>query len=287
MARNARPRDPSANDIVVQTELDQAVLKFGQELVRVRSGETTREITRNEAVFGKVFETATKGSPHAQRHYLDRMHAATQQHLKQIDSEIKYWGAYIRRKRKLLETARQRGDPEPEILPHPDDIVLDPHRGVRFLGPLDQAGLDRVRNQALQRDALFYQDALEHRLDKCRGPMEVRRGDAFFLANLFNMGLPERFRLSDDASVHRRMLYDRMPMRDLLKKTRAAWVACGQHDVTRGARFLPPDKMMAILHILRECKNEWREAGSDPSQVGPIATRTLARICGDFGIAQA
>lgn len=286
MARKPRQSSSAGNKRVAPNELDDAVLKFGQESVRVRSGETTKEITRNEAVFAKTFDSATKGSPHAQRHYLDRVNAAVEKRQKQVADDITSWTAHITRSRKRLEMARENSEPEPEILPHPDDIELDPRKGVRFRGPVDRAELEQIRNLALQRDALLYQYALERRLDKCRKPPEFCKGDAYSLAVLYNGLIPKRFRLSDNEFIDRNMRYRGISKRELLKKTRAAWVACGLHDVKRGARLLPPDKMMVVLDAFKQILKELHASNYDPGQIDQIANNAQTRIFEGLGIAQ-
>jgi hypothetical protein len=38
---------------------------------------------------------------------------------------------------------RSLGKPPPDILPHPDDIVIDPEKGVSFIGPTTKEEVGR------------------------------------------------------------------------------------------------------------------------------------------------
>lgn len=115
------------------------------------NGRVTR-MTEREAVMRAMFHKALNGSIMAQRTYLmmqleeDRRLAAEQ------DAIFNSWQEYYDRTKPLFEKAKENGEPEPELLPHPDDFEFDyGERSVSITGPRNRK--DALRFQKLREDA--------------------------------------------------------------------------------------------------------------------------------------
>lgn len=238
MTRERKRKDSTPEPM---TSLDHLVLDLGAEEIMIRSHGNTKKIAGDEALLRKAFETALKGSPHAQRQMLERLHLAEAKQQALREKDMAYWCDYRDRGWRAISAAKQRGDAEPRMLPHPDDIHIDPGAGVRIDGPMNEAEMkvcEVTRRTVL---AWLYQDALERRLDG-RSPCEgFEVGDAYSTALLVNEGLPKRLKLSSDDIINLRMRLAHLPKRTLLKDTKTAWKSAGQ-TFARGARVLPADR---------------------------------------------
>ncbi|WP_206423977.1 hypothetical protein, partial [Tsuneonella troitsensis] len=63
------------------------------------------------------------------------------------------WAEYKHEWGEAIERAKLAGREPPRPIPHPDDVLLDPHTGdVKFAGPLTKEARDRL-DQALMRRA--------------------------------------------------------------------------------------------------------------------------------------
>lgn len=118
------------------------------------NGRATR-MTEREAVMRALFHKAINGGYMAQRTYLmfqleeDRRLAAEQ------ERRFNSWQEYQDKVKPLFDEARKNGEPEPDLLPHPDDIEFDyGERSVKILGPLDRE--DAVRYDKWLKDAEIF-----------------------------------------------------------------------------------------------------------------------------------
>jgi len=121
--------------------------------VTIREGDRIIEIPTIQAVFRAMGMSALKGNRFVQKQLADLVgRMEEQQHQarmelfgKALDYKIA-WDAE-------LERSREAGRPEPTPVPHPDDIILDPHTGgVRIQGPQTKEQKARL-DQALERRA--------------------------------------------------------------------------------------------------------------------------------------
>lgn len=102
-------------------------------------------------------------SAYAQNHAVEAYHRAEHARRRAIHESIEAWGDYVRVQREAHARATRHGLPAPTTLPHPDDVLLDSERGVRFIGPYDKAATERLRMTLAMRDVLIVQDALQLR----------------------------------------------------------------------------------------------------------------------------
>ena len=212
-------------------------LSVNERPTSVREGDEISQIQAIEAVFLAQLKTALSGNAYAQKHISERYFWADRERRAEIEESNAFWRAYVARHRHAIAEAERNGEPPPAPLPHPDDVIIDDETGVRFIGPVDEAGVARLQETIKVRDILIMQDAL----DRCRtedAEGEGRPGTALLFATLLDNGVPVRFRLTETEWSLRMMRYDRMSKRALLKAVYGAWKALGRR-VPRG-RTLPP-----------------------------------------------
>jgi len=221
---------PKRRDIGLGNSRSVNVLAFkeGERPITIREGDATKETTEIEAVIRKQYATALAGNAYSLKHVIQRHDWAERERRQQRMNEIDIWQEYIAEKRQLIAEALARGEPEPVVLPHPDDIVIDYEKGARFIGPVDEASLASLNESLKIRDMLIMQDALDQ-----RGPDANPNGDvldrpgALLLAMLVNNIVPERHRLSDLEFQIRAVRYASTPKRKLLKMVYQGWREIG------------------------------------------------------------
>jgi len=234
-----RPKkdDPGMGDA---RSIDALVLKQAERRIAVREGEKIKEIPAIEAVLLAQYVSASKGNSHAQRHIIERYERAERARRRRIEAEIAIWESYISKLREAIAEAERNGEPPPEPLPHPDDVVIDHETGVRFIGPLHEEDVRRVEQTCRMRDVLFMQYALDRRQSgkpECEDPLD-EPGSALLHANMFNRSVPKRFRVSDDKICVRLLDYDCVPKRQLFKDVYQGWRSLGV-KIPRGRTFPP------------------------------------------------
>jgi len=200
------------------------------------SGST--ESTGIQAVARKQYLTAMKGNPLAQKHVIERYDLAERDRRRSIAEENEIWRYYCDRTRKEIADAKAKGETLPDPLPHPDDIVLDLDKGVRFIGPLVQEQVDDIEDACRTRDLLILQDQLDHRLtktDDVQDPLDGP-GAALLHACALNGWVPPRWRLSEGAMCSAMMRARNLTKRQLLKTVYRGWQSLGR-PVPRGETF--------------------------------------------------
>jgi hypothetical protein len=104
--------------------------------VLVREGERTIELPAIQAVFRAMGVSAMKGNRFAQRALAELVQAVeaedTQARLDYFKSAVNYKCTWEER----IEEARERGQPEPQPIPHPDDVFIDFRGDAKVCGPL-------------------------------------------------------------------------------------------------------------------------------------------------------
>ena len=144
----------------------------------------------------------------------------------EIEESNAFWREYVSRHREEIAEAERNGVSPPTPLPHPDDVIIDDVTGVRFVGPIDEAGVARIEQTIELRDLHLIQDVLEVRQAvDLHGP--DRPGTALAFAIILNNSLPPRLRLADAEAEAFMRPYEIMPKRQLLKTLYRAWRGVG------------------------------------------------------------
>jgi hypothetical protein len=127
---------------------NQYLLQEAYRPVLVREGEQTIELPAIQAVFRAMGVAAMKGNHSAQRMMTELVQSVEAEHnrlrLECAEETIKYKCEWERQ----IDQAREKGEPEPQPIPHPDDIMIDFRNGtVRICGPKtkdEKADLNRL-----------------------------------------------------------------------------------------------------------------------------------------------
>jgi len=214
------PQDLSLSD---QPTL-QAVLRASKRSVRMREGDKVTEVTAMDAVIQAIVAAALKGNARSQGLAVDLIRTAEQAHARDIAARNAIWSQIKERGYEVLADAARQGKPAPELLPHPDDIEIDPRTGPRVLGPVDAAEKAMYDNTIAFCELLLKQDALDcrptHRLN---GKALVEPGSALLLFSVLQSWLPPRLRKPDiDTSIELGR-YHRWPIRKLLLELHGGW----------------------------------------------------------------
>jgi hypothetical protein len=214
------PEAPAVHNQAVNA----AILKQANRDITVRDGEQTRTITAIEAVQRAQYQAALKGNPHAQKHLLDTYAQAKREEDARLAAEVTEWRERKERLQESFAAAAARGEPPPTIV-HPDDIIIDPAKGVRFIGPIDEDELAEMRERCGLRDVLIYLDELSRRQGNV-GPS----GESYAILMFFQLQntMPERFRLTSFQTVQLMMQAQRLNKKPLLEEIRRRFAAAGK-----------------------------------------------------------
>ena len=119
--------------------------------VTVREGEQIIELPAIQAVFRAMGVAAMKGNRFVQKTLTEMVGKMEAEH---YASRFELFGTMVEYKHKWgeeIERCRKAGLPEPQMIPHPDDIILNPNNGdTDILGPQTKEQKQRL-DQALER----------------------------------------------------------------------------------------------------------------------------------------
>lgn len=260
------------------TGIEKIIERVSSRKMAVRVNGERIDVSVAEALLIKNIETGMSGSPNAQRDALKLIREVEAKRRRMIEEEIEIARRYIAAARRQIAAARAKGLPEPVILPHPDDILIDPETGVRFVGPLNQADLDECRRTGARRDALILQDHYERRATTGRrrpSPGAAASG-LLLMASLADQSLPPRLQLTGSGMIDRMHAATQLTQRDLLKRLRALWRETGE-DVPRGAAFPVWFTEAAWLERVLDPVADWLRDGMKPDEIDAVV-REIAGV---------
>jgi hypothetical protein len=142
--------------------------------VTIREGEKIIQLPAIQAVFRAMNVSAMKGNRFAQRTMAELVSNMEADHHR---LRMEHFGTAIDYKRdwsEAIEVARKAGREEPNPIPHPDDILLNPNTGeVRILGPKtpeQRATYDQqiVRREQAQQEVSYFADQYRRARDPKR-----------------------------------------------------------------------------------------------------------------------
>lgn len=221
------------------------ILKEAERPLAVREGGNLTHIKTRAAVARSLYATAVKGHPYALRTVIEILERGEREEAREIAEDIAFWEEYRTDGLTRIAQAKRKGEPEPMPLPHPDDIVIEPGRRVRFVGPVDEADAAKFEKSRRLRDTLMMQDALDQKLAAITGKTP---GGALLMANVLDRQLPPRMRLGDGVMIFRQMHHEATPKRTLLKELYQAWHSLGA-ALPRGWTFPSLEYVETRLHF--------------------------------------
>jgi len=200
-------------------------LREAERLISVRDGEGVRQMTQIEAILRTQYLSASKGSAYAQKNIIERYERADRERRVALEANNELWRGYVREQRQEIALAAKNGTETPLFLPHPDDVVIDPDRGVIFRGPYDDESLQRTLENCDLRDAMLIQHVFNNREEgiKTTGPTT-----ALFCALELNRLSPKRFQLPDLTLTRTLLRLGQTTKRELKRLLKAAWGLLGR-----------------------------------------------------------
>lgn len=142
--------------------------------VTIREGENVIELPAIQAVFRAMGVSAMKGNRFAQRTMAELVGNMEAEHYR---LRMQHFGHAVEYKHgwtQAIDAAREAGRDEPQPIPHPDDILLDPNTcEVRILGPKTQeqrATYEQqiARRSEAQREVSYYAEQYRRARDPKR-----------------------------------------------------------------------------------------------------------------------
>jgi hypothetical protein len=224
-----RPRKASPDLELREQPVLAAALKGANKKITMREGGKTIEIPAREAVVQSVLVNALKGNARSQGLAMDIIRTADEANARDIRRRTEIWENYKQVALAEIAEAKKRGEPEPKLLPHPDDIEFDTETGPRFLGPMDEDDQRKLEETIYLREVLIMQEALDQRMTvRPNGEPQTEAGAAMLFAMLLEKAIPPRLRLSDWEWLRREGKYEAMPKRALLKLLFSSWRKLGR-----------------------------------------------------------
>ncbi len=264
----------------------EAVYRASRKLLKMREGDKIVEIRANDAIFQATVASAVKGNARSQGLAIDLMRTAEQTHAHEIAERNEYWRTYKEQATARLEAAAARKQPPPEILPHPDDILIDRYTGPRFIGPFDEQELSVYRGAQELCDVLLMQNALDARSDTdLHGEPLTQPGSALLLFLVFQQLLPLRMQMPQEVIFVRIGRFRRLPKRILVKELHAAWRRAGL-PIRRGTVMPDHGKSRTRLELMFTLCREAIAGRIDLEAVsrGEFSDN-VHEVCERFGIA--
>lgn len=217
------------------TDIERQSLKQAKQKVTIREGNTTKKISKEEAMIRKQEEMAMKGSAHAMHQSLMRIQRAQELQRQKADGDIESGRQFKKNLEILRQRAVENGDDPEAILPHPDDIIIT-DKGYRIKGPFDEESRKQFDQLRKEQEVWLYQDELEQRMRWSKYdpygeydelPLELQGGSALLMWSLTENCLPERMKLSSRELFDIQWAAHRMNKRELLKHLFQQWRSLG------------------------------------------------------------
>ncbi len=206
-----RPRKEPVMDAGIRA----AILEESKRTVTVQENGGTSQISTRDAVIRSQFKSAAQGNPYAQERFLKRVEQAEKEEMAAIEAVNVAAEIYIATRREEIEAAIQAGNPVPEFLPHPDDVIVEPGKPWKVDGPTDEQTAELIKRACAARDLLLMQHIYEER-NGPEGPALV----SLALMFIVNQALPKRMQLDESAVSFSR--FRRLPNAKLQKLIREA-----------------------------------------------------------------
>jgi hypothetical protein len=197
---SGRPRGRKRRGALVSSNkpTHDMILEEAYRTVSVREGDRVIELPAIQAVLRAMGVAAMKGNRFAQKTLTQIVqHVEQEHHAAQLES-IETFTEYKRRWGEEFARCRREGLPEPEQLPHPDDVIIDYRKGsLRLAGPITLEEKKKwdvllARRDEAQEEVLYY----GRKIKRSRGDKSFWRDQLLFEQRVFdkiNDNLPERY----------------------------------------------------------------------------------------------
>jgi hypothetical protein len=235
---------------VPSTELDTLILEEANRQLRVQENGAISHVSMRHAVLRALGQSAVKGNGYAAKVYLQHLGRAEAKRQAAVDEDIRYWTDYFRRVRETNQTLQEQGKPPLDLLPLEEDMVIDPKRGVRFIGPMSKEEVAMVENTCAQRDLFLIQHGWEFRNYRD----ERHKTAALLAAQELDRLVPKRYRLPPGSWERKIMRWEGTSKRELRKLLFQGWKALGH-------RWRPDDLPSSVAAFSKCMQQMWDIAG--------------------------
>lgn len=241
-----RPKKDDTLERIDPQSANALALEESRRLIKIKEDGEIKEIPTIEAALRAEVKSALGGNAYAQKTLINRYERAEEQKRREIAESCKFWREYIDTMQKYLVVMEAKGEPPMIFYPHPDDVIVDDEKGVRFAGPWDQESADRLGQLLKIRDTLIQQHALDVRKYPKTFPSKSvdQSQTALIMVFPINCDVPKRFQLADHEICSLVLSYEGMTMRALEKELYRRWRSLGL-EIRRGAVSLP------LRHLLK------------------------------------
>ncbi len=279
-------------------EVTDVMLRQLEQIISVRDGDRLIEISVLEATIRAQQAAALKGSVRAQQQIIESARRAKDEEAAWLEQHHAFWTSFQVMQREELDKQIAAGEKDPQVYPHPDDIVLKRGKRVRIVGPLDEEHAKHFTESQHLRDLMLMHYELDNRsaripadedaialLDSIREQLGLRLDDpfakvkgyvhedddpgGFFIAMWLNSLLPERMRIGEEDWYVEVLKVRRMTKRELLKATREGWRQLGVR-VKRGATLPPWSLLRRLLYLAIGLLKLSRSPDYDPEHVDAV-----------------
>lgn len=239
-----RPRKAEPDLKLSDQPVLEAARRAAAKKIKLREGDQTREVPAYEALMEAAVTHGIKGNARYAGMAIDYIRQADEAYARDLAHSVALWTTYKEYYSAQLDEARRAGIPEPEVYPHPDDIVIDIKTGPKFLGPWDDEENKQIQHTVRTCEVFLMQDQLDRRsATRLDGSPVKEPGTALYVFNAINESLPPRLKYSDSAIFRLQRQFQSMSKRALLKELYAGWRSIRQ-PMPRG--YISPDLSKAI-----------------------------------------
>lgn len=222
-----RPRTAAKDLTLDEQPLLKSVRRQAERKITAREGGKSVEVPTGDAIVQSIMVNAIKGNARSQGLAMDLITRSNEANARDINRRNELWSRYQELAFAQIEAARERGEPEPVILPHPADIEIDASAGPIFRGPMCEAEQRSVERTFDYLDVLVMQAELEDRTYGSEGSSRTEPRSALHLALLLEKTIPQRLRWSEVEWFRRQNRCHVLSKRELLKRLTRAWRALG------------------------------------------------------------
>ena len=211
--RKAKPRPLKLSDAPSDLFLEEEAYRS----ITLRENGQAIELPALQAVMRAAVAKAIKGNRLAMKFFMDCVAQAEEQHYQRKIRNYRWLQELKRDGEQALADHERRGLPAPELLPHPEDIVLNPATGeARIDGPATPEDVCYCEHTMQLRDYGLLCSAQAAKTGK---GLKFRHEDKTvcaysLLAQLLNQTLPRRYRWQEHKAVSLMMEYRSLTRRE-------------------------------------------------------------------------
>lgn len=142
-----------AENLLGATRSSNLILAEGYQSLKLRDANGITDVSATQAVLRGLLKNALGGNRLAQKDYLNFVQATEKERRAEGLETFKGFVDYKGRAERELASRQKRGISIDDILPHPDDVIIDPFLGTVYVdGPISKKELAHGREAAEVRD---------------------------------------------------------------------------------------------------------------------------------------